>query len=219
MQGRWVFPCFGLSRCGGLPIRVLVVLLLLAPLPLAPSLAASDEPSPLVDLAREAAARAGVAFDPDAVVVEVRSTSPDGVVTVRFESLVEASARLDGSLARLPGVAPAPVPEIVGGALIHVMVQVGVCRGYDDAMVAGGIDRVAGSWGIGYHATAGAPSPSLAVADPAAGPRVAADSTVLAAGDFAIEETFLRIFGFCLATLGAMEGTGVAWFDQSVPLS
>jgi hypothetical protein len=155
-----------------------------------------------------------------------------GVAPEDFDQVIVEQRTWDGAawttsilpidqIPTMPTVAPAPagLHATVGQLPIHLMLQFS-CEGYGAQALPGGVTTVSGSWDLGLHALVGAIGGGVVVdsAQPDAALLVGVheDSAATAAGQLSIGETRITIFGFCLALLGQMSGTGVFVWDEQL---
>lgn len=178
------------------------------------TLAAEEERATLPAWLEERLAAEGMVVD--ASDVQVLRTLRQGGETLRYEvplSALPANDPFSGTT-----VAPGDVPEVLVGQLTqHIMLQIGDCSGYGAQEAAAGMSVVQdASWPVGIHLALGPAGGGVAAStggDPATNLILifGVDSGMtLAAGDLAITEDRITIFGTCLALLGQMSGTG-AW--------
>lgn len=178
------------------------------------TLAAEEAPAALPAWLVERLAAEGIVVDE--ADIHVMRTVTQGGQTLRYEVPLSQLPAEDPFGGRT--VAPPGVPNILAGQLTqHLMLQVGDCAGYGAQEVAAGITLVQdASWPIGLHIALGPAAGGVAAStagDPVTNLVVifGLDSGMpLAAGDLAITEDRITIFGQCLALLGQMSGTG-AW--------
>ena len=176
-------------------------------------------PPATLALLRELAHARGLALDLDALAIEQRVVDDEGerVVTLGVEAW---AAQVEGLLAaaRVDAAATPALPHVTAGGVLHLMLQAFRCDGYDDELVLENVRSVRGSWDIGFHFVL--PDAGVDVAEPTAVPDGSshADATVRGLGDVAISETYVRLFGICLLTVGTMSGAGAFYFDPPTEL-